>query len=81
MKVETHNHPTAISPHPGGYGLGAKFATKARRAVQAKAGSPDLCLKSAPTGRCDLGDGFRSGRIASALDIMLEDPSAARPST
>src|SRR5258706_8844538 len=33
MKVETHNHPTAIAPHPGaGTGAPARSATKARPA-------------------------------------------------
>jgi phosphoribosylformylglycinamidine (FGAM) synthase-like enzyme len=34
MKVETHNHPTAISPFPGAStGAGGESATKARPAA------------------------------------------------
>ncbi len=83
MKVETHNHPTAISPFPGAAtGSGGEIRDEGATGLGAtpKAGLTGfsvshLHLPEAPrpwefaTGRPD--------RIASALDIMLEGPIGA----
>ncbi len=83
MKVETHNHPTAISPFPGAAtGSGGEIRDEGAtgRGAKPKAGLAgfsvsDLCLPAAPQpweapyGKPD--------RIASALDIMLEGPIGA----
>jgi phosphoribosylformylglycinamidine synthase len=83
MKVETHNHPTAISPDPGAAtGSGGEIRDEAAtgRGSRAKAG---LCGFSVSNLRIP---GFeqpwehdhgRPGRIVSALDIMLEGPIGA----
>ncbi len=83
MKVETHNHPTAISPFPGAAtGAGGEIRDEAAtgRGARAKAG---LCGFSVSNLRLP---GFvqpwevdhgRPARIDSALDIMLEGPIGA----
>ncbi|HEX7026436.1 MAG TPA: phosphoribosylformylglycinamidine synthase [Gammaproteobacteria bacterium] len=83
MKVETHNHPTAISPFPGAAtGSGGEIRDEAAtgRGARAKAG---LCGFSVSNLRIpgfeqrwetDFG---RPGHIASALEIMLEGPIGA----
>jgi phosphoribosylformylglycinamidine synthase len=83
MKVETHNHPTAISPFPGaatGAGGEIRDGAATGRGAKPKAG---LCGFSVSNLRIpgfeqpweqDFG---RPGRIASALDIMLEGPIGA----
>lgn len=80
MKVETHNHPTAISPHPGaGTGNGGEIRDEGAtgRGSKPKAGLTgfwvsDLHLPdAAQPWEVDHG---RPDRIASALDIMLEGP-------
>ena len=88
MKVETHNHPTAISPFPGAStGSGGEIRDEGATGIGAKpkAGlvgfsTSHLRLpgfaqpwETAP-GVADLG---KPGRIASALDIMLEGPIGA----
>jgi phosphoribosylformylglycinamidine synthase len=83
MKVETHNHPTAISPFPGAStGSGGEIRDEGAtgRGAKPKAGLvgysvsnlriPDL---PQPWER----DHGKPGRIASALDIMLEAPLGA----
>jgi phosphoribosylformylglycinamidine synthase len=83
MKVETHNHPTAISPDPGAAtGSGGEIRDEGAtgRGSKPKAG---LCGFSVSDLRIpgaeqpweqDFG---KPGRIVSALDIMLEGPIGA----
>ena len=83
MKVETHNHPTGISPHPGAAtGAGGEIRDEAATGLggRPKAG---LCGFSVSNLRipgftqpweADLG---RPTRMASALQIMLEAPIGA----
>ena len=83
IKVETHNHPTAISPFPGAAtGAGGEIRDEAAtgRGARPKAG---LCGFSVSNLRIP---GFvqpwerergRPARLASALDIMLAGPIGA----
>ena len=83
MKVETHNHPTAISPFPGAAtGAGGEIRDEGAtgRGGKPKAG---LCGFSV-SNLCIPGfeqpwesDHGRPQRIVSALDIMLEGPIGA----
>jgi phosphoribosylformylglycinamidine synthase len=88
LKVETHNHPTAISPFPGAStGSGGEIRDEGATGIGAKPKAglvgfstshlriPDFAQpwERAP-GIADLG---KPGRIASALDIMLEGPIGA----
>ncbi len=83
MKVETHNHPTAISPHPGAAtGSGGEIRDEGAtgRGSKPKAG---LCGFSVSNLRIpgaempwEVNYG-KPGRIVSALDIMLEGPIGA----
>lgn len=80
MKVETHNHPTAISPWPGAAtGAGGEIRDEGAtgRGARPKAGLTgfsvsNLCIPGfvqpweSPYGK--------PGRIVSALDIMLDGP-------
>ncbi len=80
MKVETHNHPTAIAPFPGAAtGSGGEIRDEGAtgRGAKPKAGLTGFTVShlrlpglpqpwEAPYGKPD--------RIASALDIMLEGP-------
>ncbi|HBO13604.1 MAG TPA: phosphoribosylformylglycinamidine synthase, partial [Halieaceae bacterium] len=80
MKVETHNHPTAIAPFPGaGTGAGGEIRDEGAvgRGSKPKAGLTgftvsNLELPALPQ-PWEAGYG-RPGRIASALEIMLEGP-------
>ena len=83
MKVETHNHPTAISPFPGAAtGSGGEIRDEGAtgRGGKPKAG---LCGFSVSNLRLPgalrpwEGDFGRPKRIASALEIMLEGPIGA----
>ena len=83
MKVETHNHPTAISPFPGAAtGSGGEIRDEAAtgRGARSKAG---LCgfsvsnLNLPGLRRPWEREPARPHRIASALDIMLEGPIGA----
>ncbi|HEC17913.1 MAG TPA: phosphoribosylformylglycinamidine synthase [Gammaproteobacteria bacterium] len=83
MKVETHNHPTAISPFPGAAtGSGGEIRDEGAtgRGSKPKAGLcgfsvSNLRLPDAPQPwETDHG---RPGRIVSALEIMLEGPIGA----
>jgi phosphoribosylformylglycinamidine synthase len=85
MKVETHNHPTAIAPYPGAAtGSGGEIRDEGAtgRGSRPKAG---LCGFSVSNLRIpgfeqpwEQGqDWGRPGRIVSALDIMLEGPIGA----
>jgi phosphoribosylformylglycinamidine synthase len=83
MKVETHNHPTAISPFPGAStGSGGEIRDEGAtgRGAKPKAGLTGFSVSNLripgyerPWER-DLG---KPGRIASALDIMIEGPIGA----
>jgi len=83
MKVETHNHPTAISPFPGAAtGSGGEIRDEGAtgRGGKPKAGLTgfsvsNLLLPGAPK-PWEIDPG-KPGRIASALDIMLEAPLGA----
>lgn len=83
MKVETHNHPTAISPHPGAStGAGGEIRDEAAtgRGARPKAGLTGFSvshLRLPGAGRPWEGERGRPGRIASALDIMLQGPIGA----
>jgi phosphoribosylformylglycinamidine synthase len=83
MKVETHNHPTAISPFPGAAtGAGGEIRDEGAtgRGAKPKAG---LCGFSVSNLRIPgyvqpwESDHGRPARIASALDIMIEGPLGA----
>jgi phosphoribosylformylglycinamidine synthase len=80
MKVETHNHPTAISPDPGaatGNGGEIRDEGATGRGGKPKAGLTGFCVSNlqipgaVQPWEVDYG---RPNRIASALDIMLEGP-------
>jgi len=83
MKVETHNHPTAISPRPGAAtGSGGEIRDEGAtgRGARPKAGLTGFSVSNLripgfeqPWER----DHGRPGRIVSALDIMLEGPIGA----
>ncbi len=83
MKVETHNHPTAISPFPGAAtGSGGEIRDEGATGIGSKP-KAGLCGFSVSNLRIP---GFeqpwehdhgKPGRIASALEIMLEGPIGA----
>ena len=83
IKVETHNHPTAISPFPGAAtGSGGEIRDEAAtgRGARPKAGLSgfsvsNLLLPSKPRDWEE--DSGKPDRIASALDIMIEGPVGA----
>lgn len=83
MKVETHNHPTAIAPYPGAAtGSGGEIRDEGAvgRGSKPKAGltgftTSHLEIPDRPE-PWELGTG-KPGRIVSALDIMLEAPIGA----
>ena len=83
VKVETHNHPTAISPFPGAAtGSGGEIRDEAAtgRGARAKAGLTGYTVSNLNLEDVDNGwaeHHGRPGRIASALDIMLEAPLGA----
>ncbi|HNR23118.1 MAG TPA: phosphoribosylformylglycinamidine synthase, partial [Steroidobacteraceae bacterium] len=83
MKVETHNHPTAISPFPGAAtGAGGEIRDEGATGLGAK---PKAGLAGFSVSHLRLPglpqpweDAFgKPDRIASALDIMLEGPIGA----
>ncbi len=80
MKVETHNHPTAISPYPGAAtGSGGEIRDEGAtgRGSKPKAGLVGFTVSNLriphalQPWEADYG---KPGRMASALDIMLEGP-------
>ena len=81
MKVETHNHPTAISPFPGAAtGSGGEIRDEGAtgRGAKPKAGLTGFSVSNLripgfeqPWEKNGYG---RPGRIASALQIMIEGP-------
>ena len=80
MKVETHNHPTAISPYPGAAtGSGGEIRDEGAtgRGARPKAGLTGFSVSNLqipgheqPWER----DHGKPGRIASALEIMIDAP-------
>ena len=83
IKVETHNHPTAISPFPGAAtGSGGEIRDEAAtgRGARPKAGLTgfsvsNLLLPEKPRDWEE--NSGKPDRIASALDIMIEGPVGA----
>jgi phosphoribosylformylglycinamidine synthase len=83
MKVETHNHPTGISPHPGAAtGAGGEIRDEAATGTGAR---PKAGLAGFTVANLRI-PGFdqpwemplsRPKRMASALDIMIEAPLGA----
>ncbi len=82
-KVETHNHPTAISPFPGAStGSGGEIRDEG---ATGKGSKPKAGLCGFSVSNLNLPDAAqpwekaygRPSRIASALDIMLEGPIGA----
>ncbi len=83
MKVETHNHPTAISPFPGAAtGSGGEIRDEG---ATGRGGKPKAGLAGFTVSNLRI-PGFeqpwekdhgRPARIASALDIMIEGPLGA----
>jgi phosphoribosylformylglycinamidine synthase len=84
MKVETHNHPTAIAPFPGAAtGSGGEIRDEGAtgRGAKPKAGLSgfsvsNLHLPQLPQAWEEENFG-KPGHIASALDIMIEGPIGA----
>lgn len=87
MKVETHNHPTAISPFPGAAtGVGGEIRDEGAtgRGAKPKAGLagfsvsnlriPDFIQPWEIEQGCEQGSYGKPARIASALEIMLTGP-------
>jgi phosphoribosylformylglycinamidine synthase len=80
MKVETHNHPTAISPYPGAAtGSGGEIRDEGAtgRGARPKAGLVGFAvsnLRLPGAVRPWEKDHGKPTRIASALDIMIEGP-------
>jgi phosphoribosylformylglycinamidine synthase len=83
MKVETHNHPTAISPAPGAAtGTGGEIRDEAAtgRGARSKAGLVGYSVSNLRIPGFEQPweeDHGKPGRIASALAIMLEGPIGA----
>ena len=84
MKVETHNHPTAISPFPGAAtGAGGEIRDEgaAGRGSQPKAGLSGFAVSNLRLpGTSEPWEGLDYGapsHIASPLDIMIDGPLGA----
>ncbi|MGH8820557.1 MAG: phosphoribosylformylglycinamidine synthase, partial [Rhodoferax sp.] len=76
MKVETHNHPTAISPFPGAStGAGGEIRDEGAtgRGSRPKAGLTGFTVSKLWDGWSDQAGG-KPGHIASPLQIMIEGP-------
>ena len=76
MKVETHNHPTAISPFPGAStGAGGEIRDEGAtgRGSKPKAGLTGFTVSKLWGGWSDQAGG-KPGHIASPLQIMTEGP-------
>ena len=80
MKVETHNHPTAIAPHPGaGTGAGGEIRDEGATGI---GGKPKAGLTGFSVSNLNLPNARRPwegrygkpARIASALQIMVDGP-------
>ena len=84
MKVETHNHPTAISPDPGAAtGAGGEIRDEG---ATGRGGYPKAGLTGFSVSHLRIPDFLqpwealdpgKPGRIVSALDIMIEGPIGA----
>ena len=80
MKVETHNHPTAISPFPGAAtGSGGEIRDEGAtgRGSKPKVGLSGFSVSNLKIPECPQSwetDYGKPERIVSALDIMLEAP-------
>ena len=80
MKVETHNHPTAIAPFPGaGTGVGGEIRDEGAvgRGSKPKAGLTGFSVSNLRIPGLEQPwetDYGKPARIASALDIMIEGP-------
>ncbi len=80
MKVETHNHPTAIAPHPGaGTGAGGEIRDEGATGTGAKpkAGLTGFAVSNLniPGARQPWESDYgKPGRIATALEIMVDGP-------
>ncbi|TRW89701.1 phosphoribosylformylglycinamidine synthase [Candidatus Methylobacter oryzae] len=80
MKVETHNHPTAISPYPGAAtGSGGEIRDEGAtgRGSSPKAGLTGFSVSHLKVPGYEQpweADNGKPERIASALDIMIEGP-------
>ena len=80
IKVETHNHPTAISPFPGaatGSGGEIRDESATGRGARPKAGLTGFSVSHLDIPGLDFPwkiDSGKPGRIASSLDIMIEGP-------
>ncbi len=83
MKVETHNHPTAIAPRPGAAtGAGGEIRDEAAtgRGARAKAGLTGFAVSNLHLpGRSRAWEArpARPAQLASALEIMLTGPLGA----
>jgi phosphoribosylformylglycinamidine synthase len=83
LKVETHNHPTAISPFPGAAtGSGGEIRDEGAtgRGAKPKAGLVGFTVSNLRIPGFEQpweSDYGRPARIASALDIMIEGPIGA----
>jgi phosphoribosylformylglycinamidine synthase len=83
IKVETHNHPTAIAPDPGAAtGVGGEIRDESAtgRGAKSKAGLAGYSVSNVKipgAKRPWEKDYGKPGRIVSALDIMLEAPIGA----
>lgn len=83
IKVETHNHPTAISPFPGAAtGSGGEIRDEAAtgRGAKPKSGLSGFSVSNLHLPGLGRDWEHRAGkpdRIASALDIMIEGPIGA----
>jgi phosphoribosylformylglycinamidine synthase len=83
MKVETHNHPTAISPFPGAAtGSGGEIRDEGAtgRGSKPKAGLSGFSVSNLRLPGAEQAwetDHGKPDRIVSALDIMLEGPIGA----
>ena len=83
IKVETHNHPTAISPYPGAStGSGGEIRDEGATGMGAKPkvglvgfNVSNLRIPSLP--KSWEGEEFKPERIASPLEIMIEAPIGA----
>jgi phosphoribosylformylglycinamidine synthase len=72
MKVETHNHPTAISPRPGAAtGAGGEIRDEG---ATGRGSKPKAGLTGFTVSKLFDGDYGKPGHIASPLQIMTEGP-------
>lgn len=80
MKVETHNHPTAIAPYPGAAtGSGGEIRDEGAtgKGAKPKAGLTGFSVSNLKIPGFEQpweSDYGKPGRIVSALDIMIEGP-------